>query len=310
MRAAIAIVILLVGNASADEPKPTPSPVPQTAPGVKPAEPPKPADPPQPVDKPTDKPTDKPASTGNAFDTYTGANTRGRELFERGKQLLREGNQTAACSDFADAFKQEEATSTQLSLARCRENEGKYGEARRIFLDAAQRSRMSGLEDRAKLASDAAAALEPRLATVVIRLATPIAPGTVVTVNDRIVDTAPEVRELVDPGTVVVKARGPTGVTSTKSFRIFVGNTFKADVPTLQERSGGRQPLWIAVSAIAVGGGAIALGAGSGAVQLIGGAAVAGGVALFLLAPRQRTMAVPMVIVNDSGGGIALGGRF
>jgi hypothetical protein len=305
MRAAIsiAIVMLLVGRAHGDEPKPTATPVPTQAPGVKPPEPPPPP-------KEPAKPADKPPIPTNAFDAYTGANTAAQALFDEGKQLLRDGNQATACVKFADAFKQEEATSTLLNLARCRENQGKPGEARRLFLDAAQRSRSTGFEDRAKLATDAAAELEPKLATIVIRLATPIAPGTTVTVNDHIVDTAPEVKELVDPGTVVVVAKGPTGVTSTKSFRIFVNNTFKVDVPTLQERTGGREPLWIGVSAVAVGGGAIALGAGSGAVQLIGGAAIAGGIALFLLAPRQRTMVVPMVITNESGGGVALCGRF
>lgn len=298
MRAAISIVALLVATAHADEPKPTATPVPATAPGVTPAEPAKPAEP------------VKPPAPANAFDAYTGANAAGRGLFDEGKQLLRDGNQPAACSKFADAYKQEEATSTQLNLARCREHEGKIAEARRMFLDAAQRSQSAGFAERAKLAADAAAALDDKLATVVIRLATPIAPGTVVTVNDRLVETAPEVRELVDPGTVNVTAKGPTGVTSTKSFRIFVNNTFKVDVPTLQERSGGRQPLWIAVSAVAVGGGAIALGAGSGGVRLVGGVAIAGGIALFLLAPRQRTMAVPMLITNESGAGVAFGGRF
>lgn len=306
MRAAIStsIVLLLATSARADEPKPTASPVPKTAPGVAPAEPPKPAEP--------AKPADKPAAPTNPFEAYTGANEQGRQLFDEGRALLREGNQTAACAKFAEAYKLEEATSTQLSVARCRENEGKHAEAWRMFQDTAIRARSAGFEDRAKIATDAAQALEERLATVVIRLATPIAPGTVVTVNDRLVDTAPEVRELVDPGTVNVTAKGPTGVTSSRSFRIFVNNTMKVDVPTLQERSGGRQPIWIAVSAIAVGGGAIALGAGSGAVRLVGGAAIAGGVALFILAPRQRTTVVPMVVANESiaGLGIGLGGRF
>jgi predicted nucleic acid-binding Zn-ribbon protein len=244
------------------------------------------------------------------FDSYTGANAQGRQLFDEGKQLLRNGDQTAACAKFAAAYKEEEATSTQLNVARCRENEGKHAEAWRMFQDAAVRARSAGFEDRAKIAIDAATGLEERLGTVVIRLATPIAPGTVVTVNDRIVETAPEVRELVDPGNVKVVARGPTGVTSSKVFRIFVKNTMKVDVPTLQERTAGRQPVWIAVSAIAFVGGAIALGAGSGGVRLVGGVSMVGGVALFLLAPRVRTTVVPMLVSNESGTGLALGGRF
>ncbi|HEY5923630.1 MAG TPA: hypothetical protein VIV11_18240 [Kofleriaceae bacterium] len=298
----IAIVLVLARVAVAEEPKPdAPKPTDTTVDtrpvDTKPA--PKPAEP-----KPTEP---KPE---NPFDAYSGANTRARELFDAAKQQLRDGNQAGACTKFGESYKQEEATSTQLNLARCRENEGKHAEAWRMFQDAAERARSSGFEDRAKVALGAATALEERLATVVIRLAAPIAPGTVVTVNDRIVDTAPEVRELVDPGTVLVTAKGPTGVTSTKTFRTFVKTTFKVDVPTLQEREAGRKPAWIALSAVAVVGGAIALGAGSGAVRLVGGAVMAGGVALFLLAPRERTMVVPMLVSNESGTGIALGGRF
>ena len=135
--------------------------------------------------------------------------------------------------------------------------------------------------------------------------------GVALSVNDRIVDTAPEVREFVDPGNVTVTAKGPTGVTATNTFRVFAQTTFKADVPTLQPRAAGRQPFWIAVSAVAVGGGAIALGAGSGAVRLFGGVAVVGGIALFILAPRKRTIVVPMMITNESTGtGVALIRRF
>jgi hypothetical protein len=274
-------------------PTPTATPVPTTAPGVTPAEPAKPV-----------VSAAKPATSTSPFDAYTGANAAGRALFDEARQLLREGNQAAACAKLAEAYKQEEATSTELNLARCRENEGKYAEAWRMFQDTAIRARSSGFADRADIATAAAQALEERLATVMIHLATPIAPGTVVTVNDHLVDTAPEIRELVDPGTITVTAKGPTGVTATKTFRIFVNNTMRVDVPTLQERTGGRKPVYIALSAVMFGGGAIALGAGSGAVRLVGGGAMAGGIALFLLAPRTRTTVVPMLVSNES---IALG---
>jgi hypothetical protein len=292
MRAAISILIvsMLVAHARAEEPKP-PAPAP-------------PAQTPPPTE--TKPPVPPPA---NPFDAFTGSNAQGRVLFEEAKTLLRNGDQAAACAKFAESYKQEEAISTQLNLARCRENEGKFGEAYRMFQDAARRSREAGIDDRAKIASDAAAALDEKLATVVVRLAEPITPGTTVTVNDRLVETAKEVREKVDPGTVVVEAKGPTGVTARQTFRIFPNNTMKVDVPTLQERRAGRQPLAIAGAAVLVGGGAIALGAGSGAVRFIGGASIAGGVALFLLAPKKRVMAVPALVSNDTPG-VAIIGRF
>ena len=179
-----------------------------------------------------------------------------------------------------------------------------------MYEDAARRARDSGFVDRAEVARAAAAALDDKLATVVIRLAAPIAPGTVVTVNDRVIATAAEMRERVDPGNVVVTATGPTGVTSTRVFRIFVKNTVIADVPTLEAREGRRQPVFIAGSVVLVAGGIVAVGAGNGAVQLIGGAAIAGGIAMFLLAPRERVTVVPMLTASGDGGGVALVGRF
>jgi hypothetical protein len=307
MRAAISILIvtMLVTSARAQEPAPAPAPQP-------PAED-KPADDGKPP-LPSDTLPAPPAHTATTpstspFDTFTGSNEHGRALFDEAKGLLRGGDQTAACAKFADSYKQEEAISTQLNLARCRENEGNYGEAYRMFEDAARRSREAGIEDRAKIASDAAAALDERLATVVVKLAEPVVPGTTVFVNDRLVETAPEIREKVDPGNVVVEAKGPTGVTARQAFRIFPQNTMKVEVPTLEERRAGRQPIAIAGSAVLVGGGAIALGAGSGAVRLVGGVSVAGGIALFLLAPKKRVMAVPALVSNETPG-VALVGRF
>jgi hypothetical protein len=108
----ISIVLLLGVTARADDPKPTRGDVPATGPGVTPAEP-------APVVKPADKPADVPA-TVSPFDSYTGANAQGRQFFDEGRQLLRDGNQDAACAKFAAAYKEEEATSTQLNVARCR----------------------------------------------------------------------------------------------------------------------------------------------------------------------------------------------
>src|SRR5262245_52155864 len=125
MRVTIAIgfVISLVATSHADESKPEPpTNKPADKPvGDKPARD-KPVDKPA-VDKPgVDKPTDKPAVVNeNPFDAYTGANADGRERFVEARAKLREGNQSDACAKFADAYKQEEATSTQLNLARCRE---------------------------------------------------------------------------------------------------------------------------------------------------------------------------------------------
>src|SRR5687768_12730615 len=217
MTRAFLLVVLLAGHAIAQPLPPLPKP--------QPAEP---AGKPQPVEQPPSPPPPPapppaaPPKSASPFDEYTGANSAAKEKFAIAKQQLRDGNQPAGCTTFAEAYKLEEAISTQLNLARCRENEGKYAEAWRMFKDVVKRG--GGVVDYEKAGNEAAAALEERLATIEIKLAEPIAPGTVVTVNDRVVDSAPTVTELVDPGNVVVTAKGPTGVTSTRVFRVFVKN--------------------------------------------------------------------------------------
>ena len=305
MRFAFGVVLLCASHAVAQPLPPLPKPQP-----VEPAGKPQPVEQP-PSPPPPPAPQVAPPKSASPFDEYTGANGAAKEKFSIAKQQLRDGNQPAACTTFAEAYKLEEAISTQLNLARCRENEGKYAEAWRMFKDVVKRG--GGVVDYEKAGNDSAAALEERLATIEIRLAEPIAPGTAVTVNDRVVDTAPKITELVDPGNVVVTAKGPTGVTSTRVFRVFMKNKILVDVPTLQERKAGRQPLFIAGSAILVVGGVLAIGAGSGGVRLAGGVAIAGGVAMFLLAPRKRVMVVPMLTQNAETGSVAsleLVGRF
>ena len=287
---------LLAGSAAADPPKPKDE---TTVEIVKPP-PPKP-----PVHQ--DKPTEPTAP--DPFAEFTGANGGARELYNEGRKLFGEGKSSEGCAKLATSWQQEEATSTEMALGVCRESEGKYAEARRLYEDAARRSRLSGFEDRAKYATDKAGTLDSKLAVLVIRLKQPIAKGTVVTVNDHVVETGPEVRAGVDAGDVTVTAKGPTGITSTKKFRVFLHTTTNVDIPTLEEREGGRQPLWIAASVVLGLGGLIALGAGSGAVQFIGGGAIAVGIGVFLLAPREKVTVVPMT-TSSGGAGVAVVGRF
>ena len=299
MRAAsIVVVALLVGSAAADPPKEKPKDE-TTVEIVKPP-------PPKPPVHP-DKP--QPAGPPDPFLEFSGANGAARDLYNEGRKLLSEGNPTQGCTKLTASWQQEEATSTEMALGACREGESKFAEARRLYEDAARRSRLSGFEERAKFATDKAATLDDKLSILVIRLKQPIAKGTVVTVNDQVIETAPEVRTGVDAGDVTVTAKGPTGVTSTKKFRVFLHTTTNVEVPTLEEREGGRKPVWIAASVVLGLGGLIALGAGSGVVQFVGGGAIAVGIGVFLLAPRDKVTVVPMTTSNG-GAGVALIGHF
>jgi hypothetical protein len=299
MRYAIVFVLALSATAWADEPSPSP---------------PLPAEPrrePPPNELPPEPQPSAPIE--DPFTAYTGSSADGRARFDEALQLVRDGNVPAACVKFAESWKSQETVSVQLQLARCREQEGKFGEAWRLYQEAAVRSRTAGFDYRARIAMAAAKPLEEKLAKLVVRLKPPIAQGTSISINERPIQSAflAEVRELVDPGELVVTAKGPSGVTSRAVVRVFPGTEWRAEVPTLQERDGGREPLWIAGSAVLVVGGLLAAGAGSGGVRLVGGVAVAGGVTMFLLAPKKRVMAVPMIITNETtGGGMAVAGRF
>jgi len=261
--------------------------------------------PPPPPPKP-DQPVPPP---GDPFDVFPGGNPSARDAFLAARQASKEGRTADACRAYADSWGQEEVITTLFYLATCRETDGKNAEAWRMYQEVATKSDQDHNADRAKLARDRAAGLEDKLGTLVIRFGKPIMDGTVVNIDGRPLAMASEIRDKVDPGEVLVTAKGPTGVTSSRMVKVTLRNVVYVEVPSLRDQGSYRRRTWMVASGVLLLGGVIAIGTRNGYAALAGAGAIAGGIAVFLLAPRDRVMVVPMT-VGTSGGGVALVGRF
>jgi tetratricopeptide (TPR) repeat protein len=124
------------------------------------------------------------------------------QLFEAGRALVKQGKHAEACPKFEASFALDPALGTQLNLARCYERVGKLASAWGHYREAAGRARQAGQPQRERAARGFAAALEPALPRLVIRLtAGGDVPGLEVARDGRAVSPALFDTEVyVDPG--------------------------------------------------------------------------------------------------------------
>src|SRR6185503_16570996 len=89
-------------------------------------------------------------------------------LFEEGRKLLAAGEVRAACPKFAESYRLDTALGALLNLSTCHEREGRTATAWSEFRQAETEAASLRDEARRKLAADHAAALEPKLARLVV----------------------------------------------------------------------------------------------------------------------------------------------
>src|SRR5690242_6294575 len=96
-------------------------------------------------------------------------------LFEDAERLMAEGNAAAACPKYAESQARDPQLGTLLHLADCQERVGKLASAWAGYKAAAEiaarRNAVGGNEPREQIARARAAALEPKLSTVVVHVA-------------------------------------------------------------------------------------------------------------------------------------------
>lgn len=150
------------------------------------------------------------ASTAGAQSATAQAET----LFRQGKDLLAHGHVAEACAAFDASQKLEPTIATLLNQASCREKNGQLATAWGLFLDAERQSRAAADEQTRKLhqvASDHAAALEPRLSTLTVTVpAENRVRGLEILRNGDAIDPGAWGKPLpVDGGTYKITARAP-----------------------------------------------------------------------------------------------------
>jgi len=163
------------------------------------------------------------------------AKAAAEQLFAEGRDLAKKGNHAAACPKFEASLRLDPALGTRLNLADCYERTGKLASAWGLYREAVDAARRANDPVRRDFAARRAAAVEPRLPRLIIRVpAGAEVSGLVVTRDgapvDRVLfDTA----VYVDPGSHGVAATAPghesfeTEVTATE------GDVSTVDIPPL-----------------------------------------------------------------------------
>src|ERR1700684_2383602 len=89
-------------------------------------------------------------------------------LFKQGRDLMSAGNFALACSQFAESERLDPAPGTLLNLATCYERNGQVTSAWVTYKEAAMSARRADQTERARMARDKAAELEPNLPLLTI----------------------------------------------------------------------------------------------------------------------------------------------
>ncbi len=92
-------------------------------------------------------------------------------LFDDGRRLMGQNRYAEACAKFDESEKLDPSVGTQLNLAVCRERQGMLATAWEQYKEVATAAKREGQPARVQLATDKAAALEPRLSRLTVTLA-------------------------------------------------------------------------------------------------------------------------------------------
>lgn len=163
-----------------------------------------------------------------AFGVAHAQTAESTKLFEEGRALAKDGKYTEACAKFETSLALDPAVGTKLNYADCHEHLGHFALAHRLFTEAADAEQTSN-PDRSKFARGRAAALVGKVGTVVVHVASP--EGVTLSVAGHAVPVAPDVRETVDPGQIVVEAKLADASGFSKTVSVAAGATVTVEVP-------------------------------------------------------------------------------
>ena len=169
------------------------------------------------------------------------AKAQAETLFRQGRDFMTAGKYDQACAAFESSQKLDPATTTQLNLAACREKNGQLATAWGVFVDVERQLRGDN-DDKSKqlaqVAQQKAAALEPRLSKLTIKVPKEhrVSGLEVLRDADAVDQGAWDAPLPIDGGTITITARAPghdpwTGKVTVKNE----GDTQTIEVPALAE---------------------------------------------------------------------------
>jgi tetratricopeptide (TPR) repeat protein len=157
-------------------------------------------------------------------------------LFERGRQLMAEGNFKEACPKFAESERLAPSAGTALNLASCYEKLGKTASAWGMYREAISLSVASGQAVREQFARDRATELEAKLMKLVVSVGSD-EPNLEIKRDGVAVARAQWGTPIpIDPGAHVIEASAPKKIKWTKNIESKApGQTTSVTIPGLQD---------------------------------------------------------------------------
>lgn len=163
---------------------------------------------------------------------------RAEKIFSEGKVLMENKDYPRACAKFEESYALVKGVAAQYFLARCVTELGKTATAYHHYEEVAEISSRVGQQDRAEVARQRMAELEPRLMKIRIEVIAP-APGLEVTCDGKSIPEASWNHPLAfDPGRHVVTARLPDREPWSRDVELSnEGSVRTVIVPNLAEES-------------------------------------------------------------------------
>jgi hypothetical protein len=164
-------------------------------------------------------------------------------LFDEGRQLMEARSYDAACAKFESSQRLAAGIGTLLYLGDCYEKSGRVASAWATFREASSKAAAAGQQDRARIASERAGALEPRLSRLRIKVSDEL-PGLEVKRNGAAIG-----RDIwgapvpVDPGSYQIEARATNKAPWSTRYDVPAQpGTYEVVVPALVDAPAGSAP--------------------------------------------------------------------
>jgi hypothetical protein len=157
-------------------------------------------------------------------------------LFAEGKRAMAAGHNEDACDKFAASYSMVNKLGTLLNLATCNESVGKTASAWIEFKEARAMADAAGQTDRANLAREAVARMEPKLSHIRVTWETgDRVEGATITLGDTSIPLSAVGTAIVfDPGTYQMKVLIPNRGTRYIAVTIPGGSTVNVQIPSDQ----------------------------------------------------------------------------
>jgi hypothetical protein len=155
-------------------------------------------------------------------------------LFREGRKLMDEGKTAEACVRFENSQKLDPSTGTLLNLALCHEALGKTASAWAELNEALTQAERDKHDKRIAFAKKRIAALEPRLARLRVKFATPVDESVEVRIDGVVLSAGALSSPVpIDPGSHELEVTAMGKVPWTNAFEIEEGTTVDLLVPEL-----------------------------------------------------------------------------